>query len=205
VREIPVHLANGTGLTVSPSVRVFRACSHGELLGALGALFGQVHRSPWAELALELDEDLVRFYRDAFKVHLCSALLAQGQLDNIGAIVADCDTNVGQVLHELVWYDWFYDMPLSHVLDECMKYGILIVPSGQGVWHMNEAEPGFQMVMGTLHTPVGASPYSLPLRHVPRYLAMQLENEMEIYDSTEGLDQWLTSHTCMVIQRDPVY
>jgi hypothetical protein len=31
----------------------------------------------------------------------------------------------------------------SHVLDEKMNYGLLIVPSGQGVWHMNETEPGF--------------------------------------------------------------
>jgi hypothetical protein len=112
VRDIPVHIVNGTGLAVSSSVRVFRACGYGELLSALGAFFSQVGLSPWAELALELDEDLKRFYRDAFKIYLCPASLRQEQLDAVGAIIADNDTGVGHVFHEFIGYDWFEDRPL---------------------------------------------------------------------------------------------
>jgi hypothetical protein len=34
---------------------------------------------------------------------------------------------------------------------------------------------------------------------------VRLEKEMEIYDTVESLDQWLTSHAGMVLRRDRVY
>jgi hypothetical protein len=75
-----------------------RACGYGEL-------FSNAGMSPWADIAKELDMDLVRFYRDAFKVYLCPAPLHQEQPDAFGAILASNDINVGQMSHEGIWYD----------------------------------------------------------------------------------------------------
>jgi hypothetical protein len=77
-----------------------RACGYGELLAVLGELFSNAGMIPWADIAKELDMDLVRFYRDVFKVCSCPASLRQEQLNAFGAILASNDTNVGQVLHE---------------------------------------------------------------------------------------------------------
>jgi hypothetical protein len=110
------------------------------------------------------------------------------------------------VLHELIWYDWFKDIPISSILNQHVQYGIVITSDNLAPWIMFHSGRIYVEKLRERSVEVGNSPrFLLPLNEIPLYLVADLGRSMEIYESEEGLNAWFTAHLGMVLDRKAVY
>jgi hypothetical protein len=60
--------------------------------------------------------------------------LNEAHLGVLAAIAACADISIGQVLNELLRYDWFKNRPIKNILIDGMPYGLLVTQSHGRAW-----------------------------------------------------------------------
>jgi hypothetical protein len=100
------------------------------------------------------------------------------------------------VLHELIWDDWFKDIPIASILDQRVQYGILITPGNLSPWIMFHGGSKYEKKLSEHLVEVGSgiTRFPMALDEVPLYLASDIDRLMEIYESEQDLKAWFETH-----------
>jgi hypothetical protein len=185
--------------------------NYGEFLGMLQLIMREADYEPWKVMSAVLAKDGL-LPLDAFKIYLCPSIANSDDFKVLSAILACPDVSVGNVLHELMWHDWFYSLFVAHVLEKPSKnawdqwdakipYGFLIVPDGQCPLLQDE---GFS---ASLNEQRVEEAFSLTLSEMAKYLTYDLCRNMIRYEKKEDVDlqSWIDTHRAIVTPRQPVY
>jgi hypothetical protein len=176
-------------------------CGYEEFLGALVPVFDQAARQPW-----NFQKDLLvhgkPFYRSTLRRFLCPGALGPGDFQALCAIHAGPDSNLDDVLHELIWYDWFKDLPISQILSQGVPYVIVITPGNLLPWTLSGDGHKYRDKLRKRGVAVGPVPgFRLPLDEAPIHLALDMGRSMALYESETDLGMWFRAHTRPILDR----
>jgi hypothetical protein len=74
------------------------------------------------------------FPGNSIHIYLDPLSIYQKDMDLLSVIYAGPNSNINQVLHEIIWDDWFSDTPITQLLPQNKTYGLLIVPRETPPW-----------------------------------------------------------------------
>jgi hypothetical protein len=129
----PITLVSGTRSYLHTTMTIRMSCVYEEFLGALPPVFDQLDRHPWKNQKTMLDHGK-QFHTSALRFFLCPEVFSEDDFHVLSAIQAGLCSKVEYMLHELVWSDWFKEVPISRIPDQATQYGILITPGDNTHW-----------------------------------------------------------------------
>jgi hypothetical protein len=138
------------------------------------------------------------------RIFMCPAQLSPEDCQVLSAIYAGPDSTMELVLHELIWNDWFKDVPILDILPPEGLQGLLITPNRCPPWRSSRSRYGRHLYDRTTRVQ-SMDGQVMRLCEVPIYLAWHVRNSMREFDAEHHLYRWLQEHRGAVLLRPEIW
>jgi hypothetical protein len=201
--DISITILSGAGHCFHTNVTVNEDCKYGEFAAILSVQYIRTERPPWFSQGCSLRIGTVPSPSNG-RLYLCPATFNENDYDMLCAIHAGPDSSVSNVLRELIWGDWFSELPITQIFPGGQCYKLLIAPSGGGPSMQAFAGIRYLAKLDENIVQIGNPLYTLKLREIPKILADHCAQLMAQYEAENDTLEWLCAHSGVVIGRVPI-
>jgi hypothetical protein len=203
VMPLQVTLLTSGNDSYTEILSVSHGCTYKDFLVQLESTFTRGEAIPWSNFGDLIGGTPHQYWRGVFRLYLLPLAFKHDHLAILATIAVGDAIRINQVLHELMWHDWFKDTPISDILQGDTPYGLLVMPYHEGAWASYAARDRFYDLLSAQRVVVQPTTY-IPMRVVPAYMAMELRREMEEIEDLTNMSQWLDQHQGLITLREPI-